>query len=99
MGEEQDVAAHPADSGDQPVNAPGDIGGGFSTRAAVGPQRPARLFGGDLRRGLALVPAVIPFGQIRPKLDDVAVAGEPACIQGPLQRAAQDERKRPARQL
>ena len=99
MGEQQDVAGYAADFGDQPVNAPGDIRGGFSTRAAVGPQRPARLFGGDFRRGLAVVPAVIPFGQIRPKLDDVAVAGEPACIQGPLQRAAQDERKRPARQL
>src|SRR6185503_2393982 len=58
------------------------------------PDGPARAFRADLRRGPALVGAVVPLEQVVGELDALAEACESRRFEGPPLRAGQDERER-----
>ena len=70
---------------DHGLGAGGHLSSGFAVGYAVGPQRPSRPFGLDLRGGPAFIVAVIPLAEVRVD-DGVLVSGEAAGFAGALQR-------------
>src|SRR4051812_38188044 len=82
VGEQQHVLRRLAQVRDERVDARRDVRGALAARTAVAPQIPARALLADLRRGAALVLAVVPLEQLVARLRDAAVAGDPARLDG-----------------
>ena len=64
VGEDDRVAVHPAQVGDDAVGARADPRGVLAVRAAVVPEPPARVALADLGRRESLVLAVVPLAQL-----------------------------------
>ena len=64
VGDDRDVALGRAQAGDGAVTARGDVVGALAARRSVAPQVPVRALGADLRRGQALVLAVVPLQEV-----------------------------------
>src|ERR1019366_2559083 len=92
VGEERDIARGGQRAGDGSLGAFGHLDGGFAVGHAIGPQRPCRAFGLDLRGGAPFIIAVIPLAEVRVD-EGVLVAGETAGFAGALEGGDQDERE------
>ena len=80
--EQGDVPAQPAQPGQQPVRASGDLSHGFAAGAAVLEDVPPRAACADLRRRQALEVPVIPFMEVRLDACRGSEARELACPKG-----------------
>src|SRR5208283_6214690 len=93
-GEDQDIARERPKLPDNTVCPRADLPGGFTSRAAVAKELPARPFGLNLGEAVAFVIAVIPLDQIP---FDLGHLPESSQLTGPghaLERAAQNGRER-----
>ena len=96
VGEDGDVAVGGQRAGDHAVGPLARLRHGLAAGRAVGPQRPARALGADLRRRPALVVAVVDLGQVG--LDLGRVAGQPRGLARANARRREHERELAARQ-
>jgi len=96
VGKDGHVAVRRPDLRDHPVRPAPDVLDRLAAGHPVVPERPPGSLGQDLGRRPTLVLAVVPLGQVRTDLRDVAEAGEPAGLEGALQGTDQHVGELPA---
>src|SRR5262249_14958770 len=87
--EQQNIATEGARARDDAIDPSANLLGRFATCAAVSEDQPAPLYFVDLLRGLALVLAVIPLGQLRVDHHILTETCQFARLARPLHRAAE----------
>jgi len=93
MSEHGDIPCRSVDSGDDPVDACGNLSRALAVRAAVAEDQPIGLPRPNLLRCEPLVVPVVPLAQIVLELHLRPEAGELARLPCSLQRAAQHQRE------
>src|ERR1700683_5301189 len=95
VGEDSDLAVDAGQLGDHPVGSRAHLRGALAAGTAVAPQAPAGPSGEDLRRGEALVVAVVPLHQLGALLCLRAQPAQIARFARARQGADQHQRKAP----
>ncbi len=93
-GENQDISRERPCLPDDPVGPLADLPAGFTSRATVAKELPARPFGLNLGEAAALVIAVIPLDEIRLNAGHLSKTGQFAGSRRTLEWAAQNGRER-----
>jgi hypothetical protein len=96
VGYDRRVSRHPPDLLERAIRTPPDGAGVLATRTAVAPQGPARMLGLDLNGGQPVVPAVVPFLEVLEDPGSLADSGQPAGVDGALQRTGENRLEVPA---
>jgi hypothetical protein len=96
VGEHGRIALEALELADHPIHAPAHVGGRLAVRAAVAPQVPVRTLLPDLRGRDPLVLPVVPLDQVVGQLGALAHAGQPAGLDGSVERAREHALERKA---